>query len=152
MRKVPVFGACLSAIVFIAGCGPSLNRIETDWYAQAGQILTTQLNACQSARMTKSELVMRVGAPTAKEVLDDAEIWIYQINAQGATVSETTYTSGSLWNKPTSSTSTATPVYRASITVKFSKKGEMNGWAMEGDHVALYHRNNRFWGLTVPQR
>jgi hypothetical protein len=124
----------------------------TDWYAQAGQILANQLNACQSAKMTKSELIMRVGAPTAKEVLDDAEIWIYQITAQGTTVSETTYSRGDLWNKPTSSTSTDTPVYRASITVKFSKKGEMNGWAMEGDKGALYHANNRFFGLTVPQR
>lgn len=152
MRKILVFCACLSAIMFIAGCGPSLNRIMTDWYAQAGQILTNQLNACQSAKITKSEFIMRVGAPTAKEVLDDAEIWIYQISAQGTTVSETTYSRGDLFNKPTSSTSTDTPVYRASITVKFSKKGEMNGWTMEGDKVALYHRNNRFWGLTVPQR
>jgi outer membrane protein assembly factor BamE (lipoprotein component of BamABCDE complex) len=152
MNKALVLVACFLAILCIPGCYPSMDNLMMDWYAQAGPILTNQLNACQSAKMTQSELVMRVGAPTAKEALADAEIWIYQINQQGTTVSQTEYTPGDLFSNPTSTTTTDTPMYRASITIKFSKNGEMNGWAMQGDKGALYHKNNRFWGLTAPQR
>lgn len=152
MRKILVIAACLSAILFIAGCIATPSISMADAYAQVSQIMKGQFEACINAKMTKSELVMQVGLPTGKEVFNDAEIWIYQLNEQGATVSQTTYTPGDLFNNPTSTTTTDTPRYRASITIKFNKNGEMTDYSWSGQQGALWGGNNRFYNLKPPKR
>jgi len=150
MRKILVIGACLSAILFMTACFASVDYVAL--YAAQGKSLSAQLDACCTAKMTKSELVMQVGQPTGREVLDDAEIWLYQLNEQGDTVSQTDYTPGDWLSDPTSTTTTTTPQYRALITIKFNKNGEMISWAWSGQKGALFGVNNRFLNLEAPRR
>jgi outer membrane murein-binding lipoprotein Lpp len=148
MRKILVIGACLLAVLFMSGCIPDY---EANYVAQ-GNSMAAELNACLRALMTKSELLMQVGQPSGREVLDDAEIWVYQLSEQGDTVSQTEYTSGDLFSDPTSTTTTTTPRYKAMITIKFSKQGQMIDWAMSGQNGAMYGVNNRFLSVKAPRR
>jgi outer membrane protein assembly factor BamE (lipoprotein component of BamABCDE complex) len=148
MSKTLVIGVCLLAVLSMSGCIPDY---EANYVAQ-GNSMAAELNACISALMTKSELLMQVGQPTSREVLDDAEIWIYQLSEQGDTVSQTEYTPGDLFSDATATTTTTAPRYKAMITVKFSKQGQMINWAMSGQNGAMYGVNNRFLSVKAPRR
>lgn len=150
MRRTVVIAVCLSAILLAAGCiyVPS----QTEINASNDAALDGRLQMCVNAGMKKSELLMQVGAPTTKEVLDDAEIWIYQITEQGNTISETTYQPGNLFARPTTTTTSNTPQYSAMITIRFNPQGVMTRFITQGSRAALYGSNNRFLRLSPPGR
>lgn len=147
MKRAAALGACLSIILCTSAC---LELFEPDWATQmrASQTQMTQLyarlKASKEAGLPKSELIMRVGQPTAKEVVEDGEIWIYQLNEQGATVSSTTYEPGTIFTRPTITTVTKSPQYSATITIRFDKAGKMSGYSVQGQEGALTGPNNRF--------
>jgi hypothetical protein len=134
MRKTIVVAACLSSILLAAACFSP----QVDLYAQASANLTARLEACTDASMKKSDLVMQVGSPTTKEVVDDGEVWTYQLNEQGSIISQTTYYSGNIIYNPTSTTVTGTSRYSASITVRLNRQGRWYSYAFRGQKGALY--------------
>jgi hypothetical protein len=60
----------MALILFFCGCGPSFTEI----YLSNKENLDKQLMECLYAEMTQSELIMQIGMPTSKAVLDNGEI------------------------------------------------------------------------------
>ena len=148
MKRTVIAVACFSAILFTFGCalmdmGPDYEALTKD--------LNVRFYACLAARMTKSEVLMQAGLPTAKEVVENGEIWIFQLTENGVTESTTTYEPGNIFEDAQATTTTQTPQYKALITLRFNSSGEMVDFNFSGQNGAL-HGNNRIKTLRPPQR
>ena len=148
MKRTVIVWACFSAILFTFGCalmdmGPDYDALTKD--------LNARFAACVAMRMTKSEVLMQAGLPTAKEVVENGEIWIFQITENGVTQSTTTYEPGNIFEDAQATTTTETPQYKAMITIRFNSSGEMVDYNFNGQNGAL-HGNNRIKTLSPPQR
>jgi len=129
--------ACLMLPFFSAGC------VNMDTWNKESQVaLNTNLNACVAQGMTKSELIMQVGQPTAKEVVEDGgEIWIYDVVDRGDTT-----TTGQMGAFGTFAATSTTSEEKSKVTVRFNKKGEMVAIATSGP------ARGQFRFLHPPQR
>ena len=70
---------------------------------------------------------MQVGQPTAKEVVEDGEIWIYDLVDVGDT-----RTTGQVGPYGAFSATIRTPVDLTKVTVRFNKNDTMVGFATSG--------------------
>ena len=122
--RTAVWGVvCLVLFLSSAGCV----NMDT-WNKESQGALNTNLNACAAQGMTKSELIMQVGPPTAKEVVEDGgEIWVYDVVDRGNTT-----TTGQMGAFGTFSATTATNEEKSRVTVRFNKKGAMVSTATSG--------------------
>jgi hypothetical protein len=79
------------------------------------------------SRNEKGELIMQVGQPTAKEIVEEGEIWIYELVDRGNTT-----TTGQVGPFGTFSATSSTPVDKSTVIVRFDKKGVMVSVATSG--------------------
>jgi len=63
---------------------------------------------------------MQVGQPTAKEVVEDGEIWLYDLVDRGDTT-----TTGQIGPYGTFSATSSTPVNMTTVKIRFDKRGVM---------------------------
>ena len=98
-----------------------------EWNRDSENALRAILFKCVAQHMMKSDLVMQVGQPTAKEVVEDGEIWIYDLADIG-----NTQTTGQVGPFGTFSSTSSTPVDRTRITIRFDKNNQMVGFATSG--------------------
>lgn len=122
MRISAFIGVCLLSFLFGNGC---VNMHE--WNLESQRALRAILYECVAHGMTKSELIMQVGQPTAKEVVGDGEIWIYDLVDRGDTT-----TTGHVGPFGTFSATSSTPVDKTTVTVRFDKRGVMVAFATSG--------------------
>ncbi len=147
MRRFAAIGSCLVAFLLAYGCGPT----QLQLYQSMTANLDKQLQACIDAGMTKSELIMQVGLPTARETARDNEIWIYQLTETGAIISQTTWEHEFL-SPPTATTTTTRSEYNARITVRFNNRDELVESHFQGQYGALCSQDDPFLQLRPPQR
>ncbi len=112
-----------------------------EWNAESERAMRANLTECVARQMKKSELVMQVGQPTAKEVLKDGEIWIYDLADVG-----NTQTTGQVSPFGTFSATSSTPVDRTRVTIRFDKNDRMVSFATAGP------ARQQFRFLRAPQR
>lgn len=117
MRISAFIWASLLSILFGSGC---VNTHE--WNQESQRALNTILKDCVANGMTKGELVMQVGQPTAKEAVEDGEIWIYDLVDRGDTT-----TTGQVGPFGSFSATSSTPVNKSTVKVRFNQKGVMVG-------------------------
>ena len=122
MRISAIIGGCLLSFLFANGC---VNMHEWNLESQRG--LNAILQECVDHGMKQSELIMQVGQPTAKEVVEDGEIWIYDLVERGDTT-----TTGYVGPFSAFSATTSTPVDKSTVTVRFDKRGAMVAAATSG--------------------
>ena len=91
-----------------------------EWNLESQRALNAILDECVAHGMTKSELIMRVGQPTAKEIVENGEIWIYELVDRGDTT-----TTGQVGPLGTFSATSSTPVDKSTVIVRFNSKGVM---------------------------
>lgn len=122
MRMSVIMLVCLSSFLFTNGC---VNMHE--WNLESQNALNANLKNCIDHGMKKAELIMQVGQPTAKEVVEDGEIWIYELVDRGNTT-----TTGQVGPFGTFSATTSTPVEKTTVTVRFNNEGVMVEAATSG--------------------
>ena len=115
MRKYAFIGICLMLLMFGNGCVDM-----RAWNLESERALRSILSECVAKGMTKSELIMQVGQPTAKEVVEDGEIWIYDLVDRGDTT-----TTGQIGPYGTFSSTSSTPVNTTTIKIRFNTRGVM---------------------------
>jgi hypothetical protein len=136
MRISAIAGVCLLPLLIGNGC---VNTRE--WNAESQNALDTILTACVARGMTRGELVMQVGQPTAKEAVEDGEIWVYDLVDRGDTT-----TTGQVGAFGTFSATSSTPEAKSRITIRFNQKGVMIATATAGP------ARGQFRFLRPPQR
>jgi outer membrane protein assembly factor BamE (lipoprotein component of BamABCDE complex) len=113
---------CLSSFLFTNGC---VNMHE--WHMESQNALNAKLKKCINHGMKKGELIMQVGQPTAKEIVEEGEIWIYELVDRGNTT-----TTGQVGPFGTFSATSSTSVDKSTVIVRFDKKGVMVSVATSG--------------------
>jgi outer membrane protein assembly factor BamE (lipoprotein component of BamABCDE complex) len=98
-----------------------------EWNVESQNALNANLKSCIDHGMKKSELIMQVGQPTAKEVVEDGEIWIYELVDRGNTT-----TTGHVGPFGSFSATSSTPVERSTVKVRFNNEGVMVAAATSG--------------------
>ena len=138
MKKFTFIWMCLlSFLLGNGGCGPNMH----EWNLESQRGLRGILSECVARGMTKSELIIQVGQPTAKEVVEGGEIWIYDLVDRGDTT-----TTGQVGPYGTFSATSSTPVDKTTVKVCFDKRGLMISSAIDGP------ARNQFRFLRSPQR
>ena len=127
---------CLLSLLTGSGC---VNMAE--FKRESETALRGIMSECVARQMKQSELVMQVGQPTAREVVEDGEIWVYDLADVGDT-----HTTGQVGPYGTFSATSSTPVDRTRITVRFDKNSRMVDFATSGP------ARQQFRFLRPPQR
>jgi hypothetical protein len=152
MRIFAAIGVSLLPILATGGCATGMSLKQQ--YDLKWEDLNKRLQACRDAHMTKGELIMQVGTPTAKEVVEDGEVWVYEITDRGVTTTQTSYDHeyflGTSTNKATSTTST--DEYNAKITLHFNKWNRLDQTFARGQNGALFSPKDPFLSLQAPVR
>ena len=117
MRLTVFFWISLLSILFGSGC---VNMNE--WDLESQKAINSILQNCVAQRMTKSELILQVGPPTAKETVEDGEIWFYELVDRGDTT-----TTGYVGPYGSFSANSSTPVAKSTVMVRFNQSGVMVG-------------------------
>jgi|WetSurMetagenome_2_1015567.scaffolds.fasta_scaffold1294781_2 hypothetical protein len=134
-----VFALGVVGLLFLFTGSGCVNMAE--WNQESEKALREIMDECVARQMMKSELVMQVGQPTAKEVVEDGEIWVYDLADVGDT-----QTTGQVGPFGTFSATSSTPVNRTRVTVRFDKNNRMVGFAISGP------ARQQFRFLRPPQR
>jgi hypothetical protein len=121
--------------------------LEDFIYDSNKPVLDANLNSCLG-RLTKDDLIMNIGLPTARVSLESGEIWIYELSEGGITISETT-TQQELFSQPklvTTTRSAAGPTCQ--IRIQFGPNGKMKSYSYSGAREILLAANrNPFFNL-----
>ena len=137
MSMMNVIRMALLPSVLLAGGCVSMEQTYRTQYSDLGD----RLQACVIAGMTKGELAMQVGAPSSKEVIEDGEIWIYEINEQGDTVT-------TVWAQR-DQLNTSTAQYHFRVTLRFNQAGVMVEQKSGGQNGAMASPQNTFLNLDI---
>jgi hypothetical protein len=115
MRLTAFIGICMLSVLFGSGCADM-----NEWNLESQKAISSILHDCVAQRMTKSELIMQVGPPTAKEAVEDGEIWFYELVDRGDTT-----TTGYVGPYGSFSANSSTPVAKSTVMVRFNQSGVM---------------------------
>lgn len=136
----------IGAVILAAACGCATVS-KDEYYLAVQRDLEKRYQVCVDANMTKADLVIQVGSPTAKEITTEGEIWVYVITLRGPTVTQGERGVFGTWTETAS-----TPEEKYVATVVFDGRGVAKEFHHRGKVGPMAGPNNPFLTLECRPR